>query len=464
MKLLDAAAADFEAQLADLLALDAEADEAVQKTVREIIQRVRQEGDAALVELTNQLDGRQVKSAAELLVTGEQMAAAAERLDPLVLDALNESVDRIRIYHEVQKRSLGDLSGWQYKDALGNSLGQQVKPMERVGIYVPGGKAAYPSTVLMTAIPARVAGVTELVLCVPVQGGGQGSGQSKAGRGSGQGKAGQGSGQGETAQVDDVLLAAAHLAGVNKLFTIGGAQAIAALAHGTASIPAVSKIVGPGNIYVTTAKQQVYGKVGIDMIAGPSEVVIIADETANADWVIQDLFAQAEHDEMAQSILITDSPALQDAVRARLPDALNEALRADIIRQSLEGRGAIIQVADLDAAVQVANRIAPEHLQLAVADPEPLLDEVQNAGAVFLGHETAEVVGDYTAGPSHVLPTAGSARFGSPLGVYDFLTRTSIVQCSAKGAVELNRAAAILARVEGLGAHAEAAENRVKNG
>lgn len=444
MKMLDAGAAEFDRQLSELLTLDMAVSEKVQQTVQDIIRQVRESGDEALVKLTNQLDGRQLASPAGLTVSSEQLAAAAGRLDPLVLQALTESAERIRAYHEQQSQGL--VNSWDYQDLLGNRLGQQVRPLQRVGIYVPGGKAAYPSSVLMTAIPARVAGVEELVLCTPVP-----ARVQKVANGT------------DIDLPGDALLAAAHLAGVSRVFTLGGAQAIAAMAHGTQTIPAVNKIVGPGNAFVTAAKQQLFGQVGIDMIAGPSEVVIVADETANPDWVIQDLFAQAEHDEMAQALLITPSIKLRDAVQAGMPAALAEAGRAEIIGTSLANRGAIIQVADLDQAMAVANRIAPEHLQLAVAEPESLLSKVQCAGAVFLGHATAEVVGDYAAGPSHVLPTAGSARFSSPLGVYDFLSRTSVVQCSPRGAVELNRAAAILARVEGLGAHAAAAENRVKN-
>lgn len=306
--------------------------------------------------------------------------------------------------------------------------------MKRVGIYAPGGKAAYPSTIIMTAVPAKVAGVEELVLCVPVPGG----------------------------EENETLLAAAWLSGMDRVVSIGGAQAIAAMAYGTETVPAVNKIVGPGNIYVATAKEMVFGDVGIDMIAGPSEVVIIADDSADADCVILDMFAQAEHDEMAQAIVISASEALLEKIRNRLPEMLEDQVRRDIIGQSLGDRGALILASDLGNAAEIANRIAPEHLQLAITEARNTLDLIESAGAIFLGVGTAEVVGDYTAGPSHVLPTSGTARFASPLGVYDFLNRSSIIECSAEGTVQLNRAAAIIAQEEGLSAHAESALARVK--
>ena len=434
IKVLDGRAADFDGALTRLLEIDEGARDRVRDAVARIIRDLRQGGDEALVELTNRFDRRSVRSPEELVVSQERIEAALKTIDPMVREALGESASRIRLYHEAQKKAHGAGRNWQYRDGLGNTLGQRVRAMERVGIYAPGGKAAYPSTVLMTAIPARVAGVREVVLCAPAPGG----------------------------EVDDVLLAAARLAGIEQVYSVGGAQAVAAMAYGTGLVAPVDKIVGPGNIYVTTAKELVFGQVGIDMLAGPSEVVIVADDSSRPDWVLQDLFAQAEHDEMARSILITPSEALIDQVLERLPAAMGRAQRAAIIRESLAARGAMIRVADLTQAMRIANRIAPEHLQLAVSEPEALLKLVRHAGAVFLGQDTAEVVGDYTAGPSHVLPTSGTARFGSPLGVYDFLVRTSVVHCSRKGAIELNRISAILARSEGLGSHAESAACRVR--
>nr|MCS5564730.1 histidinol dehydrogenase [Methylococcales bacterium] len=339
---------------------------------------------------------------------------------------------RIRVYHEKQLKASG--GSWDFEDDLGNRLGQRIRAMSRVGLYAPGGKAAYPSTVLMTAIPAHVAGVGELILCVPMP----------------------------NDEENEVLLAAAWLSEVDLVLSIGGAQAVAAMAYGTESIPKVNKIVGPGNIFVVTAKEMVFGDVGIDMIAGPSEVVIVADDSADLDCVIRDMFAQAEHDEMAQAITISASERFLAAIETRLPDILVNESRREIIERSLSDRGALIQVSDLPEAFRVANRIAPEHLQLALTDARDHLDQVTWAGAVFLGVNTAEVVGDYTAGPSHVLPTSGTARFASPLGVYDFQVRSSVIECSAEGSVHLYRAAAIIADQEGLSAHAESARSRVK--
>lgn len=402
----------------------------VREVVSEILERVRLEGDDALLELTNRLDGLSKASVSELIIDASEPAKARERIDPLVLDALKESADRIRRYHEKQLET-----SWHYTDEDGTVLGQVVRPIEKVGIYVPGGKASYPSTVLMTAIPARVAGVKELILAVPTPGG----------------------------EISDTLLAAVSLCEIDLMVTIGGAQAIGALAFGTETIPAVDKIVGPGNIYVAEAKRLVFGQVGIDMIAGPSEIVIIADESANPDWLAMDLFAQAEHDEEAQAILITDSEELLKRVEDRIVKQLPSMQRSTIITRSLAQKGALIRVADLEQAVQIANRIAPEHLQLSVANPQVLLEQVTQAGAIFVGANSAEVVGDYTAGPSHVLPTSGTARFSSPLGVYDFQKRSSIIQCTQRGAVRLSRAAAILAKEEGLTAHAQSAAYRVSN-
>lgn len=428
---LDQAAADFDEKLTDLLAFAEDDQRQVQDVVARIIADIRAGGDEALLALTNRFDQRSVVQVSELILTKQRLRQAFEAISEDIRAALIEAADRVRIYHEKQRQALGQ--GWEYVDEAGNRLGQKVQPMDRVGIYAPGGKAAYPSTIIMTAVPARAAGVKEIVLCVPTPRG----------------------------EVSETLLAAAHIAGVDHVFTVGGAQAVAAMAYGTESIPAVDKIVGPGNIYVATAKQQVFGQVGIDMIAGPSEVVIIADRSADPEWLILDLFAQAEHDELAQAILISAEAELLQQVRDLLPALLDAQPRKAIISAALAGRGALIQVADLDAAIAVANRIAPEHLQLALENPDGYLDRIRHAGAVFLGVNTAEVVGDYTAGPSHVLPTSGTARFSSPLGIYDFQTRTSIIGCSPAGSVALNRGAALLAREEGLMAHAASALARL---
>ncbi|MEK9821417.1 MAG: histidinol dehydrogenase [Gammaproteobacteria bacterium] len=435
MQRLDRSQADFDEKLSALLRVPAEDAAEVRAVVAEILGDVRSGGDVRLVELTNQLDRRDVASAVELKIEKDRLKTAFDNLDPLLAEALSASVDRVRTYHEAQLAALGGGEDWQFTDSLGNTLGQKVSGMQRVGLYAPGGKAAYPSTVIMTAIPAKVAGVEELVLCVPTPGG----------------------------EVNETLLAAAYLCGVDHVFTIGGAQAIAAMAFGTDAVPRVDKIVGPGNLFVAVAKEMVFGTVGIDMIAGPSEVLIIADKTASPDWIVKDLFAQAEHDEMAQSILISADSDLLTAVAERLPVLLAEQPRSDIIAASLKARGAMIQVADLSEALALANRIAPEHLQLAIENPADCLDEIRFAGAVFLGVDTAEVVGDYTAGPSHVLPTSGTARFASPLGVYDFQIRASVIDCSREGSIVLNRTAALLADVEGLTAHGDSARARVSN-
>ena len=429
---------DFQSQWQSLLQAAEAEDLEARQAAADIIAAVRAEGDAALLRFTARFDGWQAQRMEELRTPPEALKAAFDATAPSLRAALEEAAARIRAYHEAQLAACGGMADWQYEDADGNALGQKLRPLERVGLYAPGGKAAYPSTILMTAIPARVAGVGELILCVPMPGGPK------------------------SQEARQTLLAAAHLAGVDQMFSLGGAQAVAALAYGTQTVPRVDKIVGPGNVYVAAAKQLVVGQVGIDMIAGPSEVLIIADETADPDWVLLDLFAQAEHDETAQALLITPSERLAEAVLARLPKRLAQMQRRGVIEASLASRGALVLAADLAEAAQLANRMAPEHLQLAVADPEALLGQVRHAGAVFLGRETAEVVGDYTAGPSHVLPTAGRARFSSPLGVHDFVSRMSVVRCSRQGALRLNRAAAILAQAEGLGAHAEAASARVR--
>lgn len=433
IKTLDSRDPNFREQLSALLRLPDADQKLVRRDVEQIIADVRARGDDALIELTNRFDQQSVQTMNELIIDADQLQRAYESLDPLVAGALEESVSRVRQYHMQQLKAMGS-GDWQYRDELGNNLGQKVQGMRRIGIYTPGGKAAYPSTVIMTAIPAAVAGVEEIVLCVPTPGG----------------------------TLNAALLGAAYLCGISQVYAVGGAQAIAAMAYGTDTIAGVDKIVGPGNIYVATAKELVFGDVGIDMIAGPSEVVIVADEQANPEWVIQDMFAQAEHDEMAQAIVISTSTELLDQIAADLPEQLERQSRAGIIRASIEARAALLLVQDIDEAFDLVNEIAPEHLQLALANAGDMVKKVRHAGAIFVGNATAEVVGDYTAGPSHVLPTNGTARFASPLGVYDFQTRTSVIECSREGAVKLNRAAAILAREEGLDAHAESALARVK--
>jgi len=419
--------ADFDARLAALLAYDEESSAAVHDAVRDILRAVRSEGDAALLRYTNRFDQREVRDAAELEIT--DLARHADAIDPALRATLEDAAARIRDYHERQKQS-----SWEYADGSGTVLGQQVTPLDRAGIYVPGGKAAYPSSVLMNAIPAKVAGVGEVIMVVPAPHG----------------------------SVEPVVLAAAHVAGVDRVFSIGGAQAVAALAYGTATVPAVDKIVGPGNIYVATAKSMVFGKVGIDMIAGPSEILVICDGDTDPDWVAMDLFSQAEHDEQAQSILLAPGAGYLDRVAASIERLLPQMPRASIIATALAARGALIEVRDLDEAAALANRIAPEHLELSVAEPRALLAKIRHAGAVFLGRYAAEPLGDYCAGPNHVLPTAGTARFSSPLGVYDFQKRTSIIDVQADGAVRLGRIASALARAEGLVAHARSAELRIE--
>ncbi|MCH7741063.1 MAG: histidinol dehydrogenase [Proteobacteria bacterium] len=429
--------AGFTEQLNQLLRVDAAELIRIREVVAGVIAQVRQDGDAALLAYTSKFDDLDVSSVSELEVTKDRLQRAFDNIDSLVREALQVSADRVLAYHEKQKAALGG-KDWTYVDDDGNRLGQLVRSISRVGIYAPGGKASYPSTVIMTAIPARVAGVKEITLLVPTPGG----------------------------VVNETLFAAAHIAGVDRVFTIGGAQAIAAMAYGTETIGKVDKIIGPGNIYVSSAKQMVFGDVGIDMVAGPSEVVIVADNTANVDWLVMDMFAQAEHDEMAQAILVSWDDSLLNAVAASLERGLQgreeQPPRLDIIRQSIVDRGALIKVSDAEEAMRIVNIIAPEHLELAVEDPQPLLQSVQNAGAIFLGNLSAEVVGDYTAGPSHVLPTGGTARFTSPLGVYDFQVRSSLIHCSAMGAIKLSRDAAILAKEEGLTAHAESANYRLQ--
>lgn len=428
MTRLDSRAADFSARLAQLTAFEEQHDSDVTVRVAEIIQRIRREGDAALVEFTQRFDSFAVATARDLEVPHRDLQSAWEALPAQQREALQVAAERIRAYAARQK-----MESWEYAETDGTRLGQQVTPLDRVGIYVPGGKAAYPSSVLMNAIPAHVAGVPEIIMVVPSPRG----------------------------ELNPLVLAAAYLAGVNRLFRIGGAQAIAALAYGTTTVPRVDKIVGPGNIYVATAKRMVFGQVGIDMVAGPSEILVIADGQTDPDWIAMDLFSQAEHDEDAQAILISPDADYLDAVAASIDKLLPGLERAEVVRASLTGRGALIRVRDLDDAADVANLIAPEHLELSVADPVALVKKIRNAGAIFMGRFTAEALGDYCAGPNHVLPTSGTARFFSPLGVYDFQKRSSLIFCSAEGSARLARTASVLARGEGLTAHARSAEYRI---
>ncbi|ESQ98440.1 MULTISPECIES: histidinol dehydrogenase [Stutzerimonas stutzeri subgroup] len=427
---LNAADADFARHLDHLLSWESVSDDGVNERVLEIIKAVRERGDAALVELTQRFDGLQVASMADLILPRARLEQALERITPEQREALEIAAERVRSYHERQKQD-----SWTYTEADGTVLGQKVTPLDRAGLYVPGGKASYPSSVLMNAIPAKVAGVPEVVMVVPTPRG----------------------------ELNELVLAAACIAGVDRVFTIGGAQAVAALAYGTESVPPVDKIVGPGNIYVATAKRHVFGKVGIDMIAGPSEILVVCDGQTDPDWIAMDLFSQAEHDEDAQSILVSPDAAFLDRVAESIARLLPTLERADIARTSIEGRGALIQVADMQQAIDVANRIAPEHLELSVAEPEQWLPQIRHAGAIFMGRYTAEALGDYCAGPNHVLPTSGTARFSSPLGVYDFQKRSSIINCSAEGASTLGKVASVLARGESLTAHARSAEYRIKS-
>ncbi|KJS25122.1 histidinol dehydrogenase [Pseudomonas sp. NP21570] len=427
---LNAADADFARHLDHLLSWESVSDDGVNERVLEIIKAVRERGDAALVALTQRFDGLQVASMADLILPRARLEQALERITPAQREALEIAAERVRSYHERQKQD-----SWTYTEADGTVLGQKVTPLDRAGLYVPGGKASYPSSVLMNAIPAKVAGVPEVVMVVPTPRG----------------------------ELNELVLAAACIAGVDRVFTIGGAQAVAALAYGTESVPPVDKIVGPGNIYVATAKRHVFGKVGIDMIAGPSEILVVCDGQTDPDWIAMDLFSQAEHDEDAQSILVSPDAAFLDRVAESIARLLPTLERADIARTSIEGRGALIQVADMQQAIDVANRIAPEHLELSVAEPEQWLPQIRHAGAIFMGRYTAEALGDYCAGPNHVLPTSGTARFSSPLGVYDFQKRSSIINCSAEGASTLGKVASVLARGESLTAHARSAEYRIKS-
>jgi len=429
---LSTASASFEADFKARLHWSAEADAAIEQVVAGILADVRQRGDAAVLEYTRRFDRLDVAGMEALELTANELRAAFDALPAAQREALEAAAGRVRSYHEAQKKASGE--SWSYRDADGTLLGQKVTPLDRVGIYVPGGKAAYPSSVLMNAIPAHVAGVGEIIMVVPTPAG----------------------------EKNPLVLAAAYAAGVTRVFTIGGAQAVAALAYGTATIPAVDKITGPGNAYVAAAKRRVFGTVGIDMIAGPSEILVLADGSTPADWVAMDLFSQAEHDELAQSILLCPDAAYIDRVQQEIDRLLPSMPRAEIIAASLNGRGALIHTRSMEEACAISNRIAPEHLEVSSRDPhrwEPLL---RHAGAIFLGAYTSESLGDYCAGPNHVLPTSGTARFSSPLGVYDFQKRSSLIEVSEEGAQALGRIAVTLAEGEGLHAHAEAARLRLR--
>ena len=434
IKRLSSTDADFKARLDALLAFEGAQDAAIDQTVAAILADVKVRGDAAVIEYTNRFDRLNATSMAELELTQDELQKALAGLPAVQREALEAAAARVRDYHERQP-----LQSWQYEDQSegmrGTMLGQMVTALDRVGLYVPGGKAAYPSSVLMNAIPAKVAGVKELIMVVPTPGG----------------------------EHNQLVLAAAALAGVDRVFTLGGAQAVGALAYGTQTIPQVDKIVGPGNAYVAAAKRRVFGVVGIDMVAGPSEILVICDGQTDPDWVAMDLFSQAEHDELAQSILVCPDAAYIDRVAESIEKLLPTMPRKDVIRTSLENRGALIQVRDLDEACAIANRIAPEHLELSLVDAEAWVSKIHHAGAIFIGPYTSESLGDYCAGPNHVLPTSGSARFSSPLGVYDFQKRTSLIRVSQAGSKTLGRIASTLAHGEGLPAHAKSAEYRLES-
>ena len=415
---------DFESQLDALLAWESASNEEINRSVEKIINAVKQNGDASVLDYTNQYDSLKAHSISELIIPQERLRESFESLDNEQKNALTIAAERIRSYHLKQVQE-----SWTYKEEDGTVLGQKITPLDRAGLYVPGGKAAYPSSVLMNSIPAKVAGVKELIMVVPVPNG----------------------------VINELVLAAAYVANVDLVITIGGAQAIAALAYGTESIPKVDKIVGPGNIYVATAKRQVFGQVGIDMIAGPSEILIICDGKTNPDWIAMDLFSQAEHDEDAQAILLCPDEDFIKEVERSISKLLPTMDREDIIKTSLKNRGALILTQDIDDAVEISNRIAPEHLELSVDDPESIVDDIKHAGAIFMGRYSSEALGDYCAGTNHVLPTSSTARFSSPLGVYDFTKRSSIVMASKEGAKKLGETASVLAYGEGLQAHARSA-------
>ncbi|MBB4845809.1 histidinol dehydrogenase [Paucibacter oligotrophus] len=432
LRQLSTASADFESEFQRVLHWSAETDAGIETRVAEILADVKARGDAALLAYTARFDHLAVDSVAALELSREELKAAFEAISPAQRSALQAAAERVRLYHERQKQHSG--LSWSYRDADGTLLGQKVTPLDRVGIYVPGGKAAYPSSVLMNAIPAQVAGVPEIIMVVPTPRG----------------------------EKNPLVLAAAYVAGVGRAFTVGGAQAVAALAYGTATIPRVDKITGPGNAYVASAKKHVFGQVGIDMIAGPSEILVLADGTTPPDWVAMDLFSQAEHDELAQSILLCPDAGYIAQVAEAIERLLPSMPRAAVIRASLEGRGALIQTRSMDEACEISNRIAPEHLEVSSFDPQRWAPLLRHAGAIFLGAFTSESLGDYCAGPNHVLPTSGTARFSSPLGVYDFQKRSSLIEVSEAGAQKLGPIAAELAYGEGLQAHARAAELRLK--
>ncbi|MBT9614229.1 MAG: histidinol dehydrogenase [Burkholderiales bacterium] len=420
--------ADFQAALRELLAFESAQDATIDATVADILDNVKRRGDAAVLDYTRQFDRLDAKSLADLEIPQAKLEAAFVNLAPDAKAALQAAAERVRIYHERQVQQ-----SWSYTEADGTLLGQQITALDRVGLYVPGGKAAYPSSVLMNAIPAKVAGVQELIMVVPTPGG----------------------------VTNELVLAAAHVCGVDRVFTIGGAQAVGALAYGTETVPQVDKIVGPGNAYVAAAKRRVFGVVGIDMVAGPSEILIICDGKTDPDWIAMDLFSQAEHDELAQSILLCPDQGYIDQVAASIEKLLLTMPRKEVITTSLTNRGALIHVRDLDEAIAIANQIAPEHLELSVEQPQQWAKQIKHAGAIFMGRMTCEALGDYCAGPNHVLPTSRTARFSSPLGVYDFQKRSSLIQVSAEGANTLGKIAATLAYGEGLQAHAKSAEYRI---
>ncbi len=420
---------DFWSQLDDVLAWDSASDNAVVATVNDILADVKVRGDAAVVEYTNTFDAMHATLMSELEIPAKRLQEALARIPKEQRSALQQAADRVKRYAEHQK-----MDSWSYTEDDGTVLGQQVTALDRVGLYVPGGKAAYPSSVLMNAIPAKVAGVPELIMVVPTPAG----------------------------EINELVLAAAAISDVDRVFSIGGAQAVAALAYGTETIPQVDKIVGPGNIYVATAKRMVFGTVGIDMIAGPSEILVVCDGKTDPDWIAMDLFSQAEHDEDAQAILVSPDRGFINKVLQSIDKLVETMPRAEIITQSMEGRGAVIEAVDMDDAVKIANYIAPEHLELSVENAQHVAKQIKHAGAIFMGRYTAEALGDYCAGPNHVLPTSRTARFSSPLGVYDFQKRSSLIGCSADGASELGKIASVLAHGEGLTAHARSAEYRIK--
>ena len=419
----------FQKDFQTFLEANVEHESDVSQTVQEIISQVRTQGDSALLAYTQEFDRVDVESAAQLEISQDELQSALTSIEPTQREALQQAQQRIQDYAEHQR-----LQSWEYTDSHGSLLGQKVTPLDRVGIYVPGGTAAYPSSVLMNAVPAKVAGVPEVVMVAPTPDG----------------------------KVNQTVLAAAAVAGVDRVFRIGGAQAVAALAYGTESVPNVDKIVGPGNIYVATAKRMVFGKVGIDMIAGPSEVLVICDDSANPEWIAMDLFSQAEHDVLARATLISTSEDMLNNVEQAMNALLPSLEREEIIRKAIESFGCLVKVESLEEAAAISNQVAPEHLELSVEDPKELLTKIQHAGAVFMGHHTPEVFGDYCAGPNHVLPTSATARFSSPLGVYDFQKRTTVLNCSDQGAAKLSNVASTLAHSEGLTAHARSAEFRAK--